>query len=73
MSEDMLTPGGGIYKAENFIFSPVFSLRSWRSQFSHLFLWRLRNQVYVAQMCISNDRAFPNTGVKVETLFDGSK
>ena len=29
-----LNPGGGIYKAENFVFSPVSSLYLWRS---HLF------------------------------------
>ena len=48
----------GIYKAENFIFSPVSSLRSWRSQVSHL----LRNPVYLAQMYICNDRAVPKHG-----------
>ena len=52
-----------MYKAEIFIFSPFSSLRSWRSQVSHLFLWRLRNPDYLAQVYISNDRAVPNTGV----------
>ena len=58
-----LNPDVGIYKAENFIFSPVSSLRSWRSQVSHLFLWRLRNPVYLAQVYRSNDRAVSNTGL----------
>ena len=58
-----LNPGGGIYKAENFICSKVSSMRSWHSQVTHLFLWRLRNPAYLAQVCISNDRAVPNTGV----------
>ena len=43
-----------IYKAENFVFSPVSSLH----------LWRLSNPVYLAQVGIHNDRLVPNTGVK---------
>ena len=35
---EVLNPGGGIYKAENFVFSPFSSLHSWRSQVSHLIL-----------------------------------
>ena len=58
-----LNPDGGIYKAENFVFSPVSSLRLLCSYFSHLFVWRLRNQVYLAQACISNDLAVPNTTI----------
>ena len=58
-----LNPGVGIYKVENFIFSPVSSLRSWHSQVSHLFLLRLRNPVYLAQVYIGNDQAVPNTGL----------
>ena len=29
-----------------------------------VFVWRLRNPVYLAQVCISNNRAVPYTGVK---------
>ena len=58
-----LNPGNGIYKAENFAFSPVSSLHSWHSQFSRLFVWRLGNPVYLAQVRISYDRTIPNTGV----------
>ena len=54
-------PGDGVYKAENFVFSPVSSLRSWHS---HLFVWRLRKPVKTAQVCISNDRAVPTPGFK---------
>ena len=49
-------PGDGAYKAGNFVFSPVSSLRSWRS---HLFVWRWRKPINLAQVCISNDRAVP--------------
>ena len=58
-----LNPGSGIYKAENFVFLLFSYLRSWRSQFSHLFVLRLRNPVYLAQVCISIDRTAPNTEV----------
>ena len=54
-------PGDGVYKAENFVFSPVSPLRSWRS---HLFVWRLRKPINLAQVCISNDRAVPTPGFK---------
>ena len=54
-------PGDGVYKAENVVFSPVSSLRSWRS---HLFVWRLRKPINLAQVCISNDRAVPTPGFK---------
>ena len=50
-----LNPGDGVYEAENFVFSPVPSLRSWRS---HLFVNNL------AKVCISNDRAVPTPGFK---------
>ena len=53
--------GDGAFKAENFVFSPVSSLRSWRS---HLFVWRLRKPINLAQVCISNDRAVPTPGFK---------
>ena len=53
-------PGDGVYKAENFVFSPVSSLRSWRS---HLFVWRLRKPINLAQVCISNDRVVPTPGL----------
>ena len=54
----VLNPGCGIYKEENIVFSTVSSLRSWRYvTVVTLFIWRLRNLVYLAQMCISNDRA----------------
>ena len=56
-----LNSGDGVYKTENFIFSPVSSLRSWRS---HLFVWRLRKPINLAQVCISNDRAVPTPGFK---------
>ena len=61
----LLNPGGGLYKAGNFVFSPVSSLSSWRPQVSHLSLLRLRNPVYLAQVCISNDRRFPTPGFKL--------
>ena len=51
----------GVYKAENFVFSPVSSLRLWRS---HLFVWRLRKPINLSQVCISNDRAVPTPGFK---------
>ena len=54
-------PGDGVYKVENFVFSPVSSLRSWRS---HLFVWRLRKPINLAQVCISNDRTVPTPGFK---------
>ena len=54
-------PGDGVYKTENFVFSSVFSLRSWRS---HLFVWRLRKPINLAQVCISNDRAVPTPGFR---------
>ena len=58
-----LNPGDGVYKAENFVFSPVSSLdlRSWRS---YLFVWRLRKPINLAQVNISNDRAVPTPGFK---------
>ena len=56
-----LNPGDGVYKAENSVFSPVSSLRSWRS---HLFVWRLRKPINLVQVCISNDRAVPTPGFK---------
>ena len=56
-----LNPGDGVYKAENFVFSPVSSLRSWHS---YLFVWRLRKPINLAQVCISNDRAVPTPGYK---------
>ena len=52
-------PGDGVYKAENFVFSPLFC--SWRS---HRFVWRLRKTINLAQVCISNDRAVPTPGFK---------
>ena len=55
-----LNPGDWVYKAENFVFSPVSHLRSWRS---HLFVWRLRKPINLAQVCISNDRAVPTPGL----------
>ena len=58
-----LNPSNGIYKAENLVFTPVSSLCSWRLEKSHLFVQRLRNPVYMAQLCISYDRAIPNNGV----------
>ena len=39
---NILNHRGWVYKAENFVFSPVSSLCSWHS---HLFLWRLHNPV----------------------------
>ena len=59
-----LNYGGWIYKAGNFVFSPVSSLRSWGSQFSHLFLWKLRNPVYLAQVCIVMTGRFLTPGFK---------
>ena len=40
-----LNPGDRVYTAENFVFSPVSSLLSWRS---HLFIWRLRKPINLA-------------------------
>ena len=54
-----LNPGDGVYKAENIAFSPVSSLRLWRS---HLFVWRLRKPINLAQVNISNDRAVQTPG-----------
>ena len=61
-----LNPGSGIYKVENCVFLPVSSLPSWRSQFSHLFVWRLRHPVYLAQVCIHVGMTgqFPTPGFK---------
>ena len=56
-----LNPGDGVYIAENFVFSPVSSLRSW---LSHLFVWRLRKPINLAQVWISNDWAVPTPGFK---------
>ena len=56
-----LNPGDGVYKAKNVVFSPVSSLHSRRS---HLFVWRLRKPINLAQVCISNDWAVPTPGFK---------
>ena len=54
-------PGDGVYKAENFVFSPVFSALV---AFTSFFVWRLRKPINLAQVCISNDRAVPTPGFK---------
>ena len=54
-------PAMGYIKRKISFFSPVSSLRSWRS---HLFVWRLRKPINLAQVCISNDRAVPTPGFK---------
>ena len=63
-ASNSLSSGGGIYKAENFIFSPVSSLRSWHSQVLHLFLWRLRNPVYLLRCAKVKTGRFPTPGFK---------
>ena len=59
-----LNPGDWVYKAENFVFSPVSSLCSRRS---HLFVWRLRKSINLAQVNIvniSNAGRFQHRGFK---------
>ena len=51
----------GYIKRNISFFSPVSSLRSWRS---HLFVWRLRKPINMAQVCISNDLAVPTPRFK---------
>ena len=58
-----LSPGVGLLKETGEFSSLSDGLWQGTHRHSHLFVWRIRNKVYLAQVCISNYWAVSNTGV----------